>query len=199
MKSGMPFYGIPMPELRRIVREVAKAHPPSSDDVLAVWRGATHREERYAAIELSARLDPPWAAYDEMIVTGAWWDLVDGIATGRLWKLPDARAILLGYSTDRNEWRRRAAIIAQVGRGEATDWELLQAIIEPNRADTSFWIRKAIGWALREYAKAAPERVRDYLARTDLPALSRREAERGVEMGLSRAGRGRRPRAPART
>jgi len=197
MKSAMPYYGIAMPELRRIVRELTKVHPPSNDDVLKVWRGATHREEHYAAIELSARLEGSWELYDEMIVTGAWWDLVDPVA-GRLWKLPDAQSRLLAYSTDANVWRRRAAIIAQVGLRQETDWDLLQAVIEPNRADRSFWIRKGIGWALREYAKVEPERVRSYLERKEVSGLSRREAERGVAMGLS-AGSGSRPPARGRT
>ena len=199
MKSAMPYYGISMPDLRRIVREVARTRPPTREDVLDLWRGATHREERYAALELGSSVELTWADCDEMIVTGAWWDLVDPIAAGRLWRLPGARDKLLDYSTDPNEWRRRAAIIAQVGRKSETDWELLRAVIEPNRGDRSFWIRKAIGWALREYAKVEPGRVRAYVAETELSGLSRREAERGVQMGLSRAGSGPPPRGPGRT
>ena len=160
MKSAMPYHGVHTPELRRIVRKY-RATP---DEVMELWRTATHREERYAAIGLSRQVEMTWPQYDEMIVTGAWWDLVDSIATTRLWDMPDARAMLLAYSTDENQWRRRSAIIAQVGRKGATDWEFLRAVIEPNRGDRSFWIRKAIGWALREYAKHEPQRVADYLA-----------------------------------
>jgi 3-methyladenine DNA glycosylase AlkD len=174
MKSALPYYGVTMPELRRITRALAKESPVTRQDVLKIWRGATHREERYAAIELSARIALTWEDYDEMIVTGAWWDLVDPIATSRLWKLPDAKRRLRAWSTDADVWRRRAAIIAQVGRRQETDWELLQAVIAPNRADRSFWIRKAIGWALREYGKVEPDRVAAYLAETELSGLSRR-------------------------
>ena len=196
MKSAMPYHGVHTPELRRIVR----SYRATPEEVMELWRTATHREERYAAIGLSRGVEMTWPQYDEMIVTGAWWDLVDSIATTRLWTMPDAKAVLLAYSTDENEWRRRSAIIAQVGRKSETDWEFLQAVIEPNRGDRSFWIRKAIGWALREYAKHEPERVAAYLAVTELSGLSRREAERGVAMGVSRAPGRARPRSgPART
>ncbi|MDE3228639.1 MAG: DNA alkylation repair protein, partial [Chloroflexota bacterium] len=75
-------------------------------------------------------------------------------------------------------WKRRASIICQLDSGPATDETLLFACITPNLADREFFIRKGIGWALRQYARANPDAVRRYVAEhaTEMSALSRREA-----------------------
>jgi 3-methyladenine DNA glycosylase AlkD len=80
----------------------------------------------------------------------------------------------------RRLWKRRAAIIAQVPRGAETDFELLQAVIEPNRSGREFFIRKAIGWALRSYAWVDPEAVVAYCDTHELAPLSRREALKNI-------------------
>ena len=77
-------------------------------------------------------------------------------------------------------WKRRAAIIAQVRRKGETDFALLTDCIEPNRADREFFIRKAIGWALRAYAWVEPEAVLAYCDAVELSPLSRREALKNV-------------------
>lgn len=73
---------------------------------------------------------------------------------------------------------RRASITAQLKAEGDTDHELLCRVIEPNLADPEFFIRKAIGWALREYAKTAPAWVSDFVAEHGdrMSPLSRREA-----------------------
>ena len=126
---------------------------------------AGYREERYAAIDLTGlRLAAGDSAccrsYEEIIRTGAWWDLVDGVAH-RLGALLQAHragtdAGAARWSTDEDFWFRRASITAQLGAKAATDTALLAAVIEANLADREFFIRKAIGWALREYAKTDP-------------------------------------------
>jgi 3-methyladenine DNA glycosylase AlkD len=121
--------------------------------------------------------------YEEMVVTGAWWDYVDDIAVHRLGPMllafpkPMSREIR-AWSRDPDMWKRRASIICQVlARGE-TDIGLLSAAIEPNLGDRDFFIRKAIGWALREHAKVEPAWVAAYVAahESELSGLSRREA-----------------------
>ncbi|MCY1188000.1 DNA alkylation repair enzyme [compost metagenome] len=79
-------------------------------------------------------------------------------------------------------WIRRAAITAQLGAKSATDPALLAAVVEPNLTDPEFFIRKAIGWALRDFAATDPEWVRDFAARHGgaLSPLSRREALRKI-------------------
>ncbi|MET1022290.1 MAG: DNA alkylation repair protein [Arthrobacter sp.] len=196
LKSEMPSLGVRVPEVRRIVRAAAKELPPGSlqelqSTVLGLWRGAGCREERYAAIDLTGlRLAAGELGmlplYEEIIRTGAWWDLVDGVSH-RLCGLlqthrEDMSPTLIRWSTDADFWIRRAAITAQLGAKSATDPVLLAAVIEPNLADPEFFIRKAIGWALRDYAATDPDWVRDFAARHSeaLSPLSRREALRKI-------------------
>lgn len=197
MKSRMPYLGVPMPQLRAVCRPLFAAHTLIAFEewrgtTLTLWREATYREERYAAIALTG--DPRYRdfqtlealpMYEEMIVTGAWWDYVDELATHRvgtlLRRFPAAmRETMLLWSRDDKLWKRRAAILCQASFKAATDEALLFACIEPNMRDREFFIRKAIGWALREYAKTRPEAVREFvrLHETSLSPLSRREATR---------------------
>lgn len=194
MKSDMPSLGVPVPEVRRIVKAAAKASPFTSgaelrDTVLRLWREAGAREERYAAIDLTAarvvaadlQMVP---VYEEFIRSGAWWDLVDGVSPrirDLLLAHPDAMAeLMLHWAADGDMWVRRAAITSQVGAKARTNRALLAAVILPNLADGEFFIRKAIGWALREYSKSDPEWVAEFAAeyKDRLSALSFREAVR---------------------
>lgn len=201
MKSALPFFGVPSTPMRQLARQAAERRPFRSfeawrDTILALWREASHREERYVALEFAAdrryrryRTREALALYEELVTTGAWWDLVDSVAhllrdlvrDDHDWMAEQMR----GWSRDPNLWKRRAAIISQLGLKAGTDWELLKDCIEPNlegeremATGDAFWIRKAIGWALREYARTAPETVRAYVAALDarLSPLSRREA-----------------------
>ena len=196
MKSLLPSLGVRVPEVRRITADAARTHPPASAQqlratVLDLWRTAAFREEKYAAIDLTAQrmvaadLDM-LPVYEEIIRTGAWWDFADGVS-GRICALlqahPDEMAALLRqWSRDPDLWIRRAAITSQLRAGTATDTQLLAAVIGPNLADPEFFIRKAIGWALREYAKRAPDWVEAFAAkhRDALSPLSRREALRRI-------------------
>jgi 3-methyladenine DNA glycosylase AlkD len=194
MKSAMPCLGVRVPGVRRIAAAAAAGTPFASagqlrGTVLELWRNAAAREERYAAIDLTAH---PLVAgdmlmlpvYEEMIRSGVWWDFVDAVAA-RLCSLLQANraemsAVLLGWSTDPDFWMRRAAILSQLKAKAATDSGLLARILETNMADAEFFIRKAIGWALREYSKTAPEWVAAFVAEhaATLSPLSRREALR---------------------
>lgn len=188
MKSAMPFLGVRVPQVRRIARTAAAGDTDAAtlrESALELWRSATYREDRYAASALMA-LRPVRARLDmidvheEMIRTGAWWDHVDEV-THRLTETLDAHPsattpLLLAWSRDPDPWIRRSSIISQLGRRRSTDVVLLAAVIEANVADPGFFIRKAIGWALRDYARADPDWVRAYVAGHDLSALSRREA-----------------------
>lgn len=194
MKSAMPSWGVRVPDVRKIVKAATKEFPVSSADelrevALQLWRQAEAREERYAAIDLTGlrmvRNDLEMLpVYQEIIRTGAWWDLVDGVSH-RICGLLQAHRetmtpTLLLWATDHDMWIRRAAITAQLGAKDATDINLLAGVITPNLADQDFFIRKAIGWALREYSKTNPEWVRDFVRvnATALSPLSTREATR---------------------
>lgn len=198
MKSAMPSLGVRVPEVRSAVKAASAAYPfASADDlratVLTLWRGAAYREERYAAIDLTGlRLVAGDLAmlpvYAEIIRTGASWDFVDGVAH-RLCALLQAHRqevtpVLLGWAADEDFWFRRASITAQLAAKEHTDTALLAGVIEPNMADREFFIRKAIGWALREYAKTDPGWVVGFVERhgESLSPLSRREALKNLSV-----------------
>jgi 3-methyladenine DNA glycosylase AlkD len=202
MKSRMPYSGVAAPEQKAIFRKVFAEHPISGFDrwqatVVGLWRGARFREERYAAIALTGLKDyrehqsmAAFPMYDEMVVTGAWWDYVDEIAVRRLGPILSEegrpmRAAMRAWSTDDDPWRRRSAIICQVNRKADTDLDLLYASIEPNLEDKDFFIRKAIGWALRAYAWLDPDEVVRYVRANEhrLSGLSQREALKNIDAG----------------
>jgi 3-methyladenine DNA glycosylase AlkD len=195
LKTTEPCLGVRLPEVRRIVAAAALEHPPgSAEDIQAaaraLWRGAAAREERYAAIAVTGlpaargvlELLP---LYEEMIIAGAWWDLVDGVS-GRIRDLlldrpAQLRPVLLGWARSPDRWLRRSAVIAQLGAKHRTDTALLAQVIEANAADPEFFVRKAIGWALRDLAKTDPAWVRRFLADHELSPLSRREAAKHLQ------------------
>jgi 3-methyladenine DNA glycosylase AlkD len=198
MKSTMPYYGINSPKVEAICKRVFLEHPfPSCREwraaILELWRGARYREERYAAMRLislkrhreclTPKLMP---VLEEMIVTGAWWDYVDEIAhvVGDLLRShpKEIRPVMRAWSKDPHLWKRRVSIICQISFKHETDLDLLYANIEPNLADRDFFIRKAIGWALRAYAWTDPQEVARYVRahEAELSGLSRREALKNI-------------------
>ena len=206
MKSAMPYLGVGVPECRRIAgsvyrtRELADAAAWETA-ILELWRKAAHREERYAAVELL--LFPRYAGWleparmpliEELVVTGAWWDYVDAIA-GRgvgtmLAAHPRAtKAVLREWAGDDDIWKRRTAILAQLLSRKATDTTLLADAIRPSIGSPEFFLRKAIGWALREYAKTDPAWVTAFVeTHAGLSDLSRREALKHLERRNAAAG-----------
>lgn len=199
MKSAMPFRGVSSVPLRAICREVVAAHslPDRAawdSAVRELWDGAEFREERYAALAVAghrlyrdhrdpAELD----LYRHLVVTGAWWDLVDTIATHHVGEIlqhfPDqVTPVLERWAVDDELWLRRAAMLSQLKHKAKTDVDLLRFVLERNLEDSphgrDFFIRKALGWALREYARTDPDWVRSFVAEHGgrLSGLSRREA-----------------------
>ena len=195
MKSAMPFHGVGAVPLRAACRRLFAPLELSDAgafrrEVLGLFRGAAFREETYAAVEL-ARLKRAAPFRDlaflpvceEMVVAGAWWDVVDVVAAHLLGELlrKEPRAMrreMLAWARCDDLWKRRSAILCQLGFREATDEALLHACIEPSLDSREFFLRKAIGWALRQHARTDPEGVRQYVAENAdrLSGLSRREA-----------------------
>jgi 3-methyladenine DNA glycosylase AlkD len=195
MKSEMPFLGVGAVPLRAACSKVFSDLPiPGAavwhGHVLDLWRGARYREERYAAIELTGvKKARPFQTldtlpmYEEMVVDGAWWDYVDTLAKHRLGELlrrypKEMKSTMLAWSRDENLWRRRSAILCQLGFKDETDLGLLYACIEPSIGSKEFFLRKGIGWALRQYAWTDPEEIRRYVEknRERLSGLTIREA-----------------------
>ena len=194
MKSEMPFLGVQKPERTALLREVITAldYDAWQTTVLTLWREAAYREERYMALAVAGhrryrehRTMAAFPLFDELIVTGAWWDFVDEVAAGMLGELLDRDGAALApalraWVYDDVMWRRRAAIVSQVRRKERTDLALLYDCIEPNRGELEFFLRKGIGWALRAYAWIDPDEIVRYCETHELSPLSRREALRNI-------------------
>ena len=199
MKSEMPFRGLTSPTLRATLRPILGDTAYLLVDrasweatVRLLWDGAAYREERYAALALARH--GRWRAfhdvaalslYADLVRSGAWWDLVDDLATHHVAPVLQAnptlaRTTVRGWATDDDMWLRRTAILSQLPAKMATDTELLTHCLTVNlpgsRFGSEFFIRKAIGWALREHAKTDPPWVREFVAAHDLSPLSHREA-----------------------
>ena len=194
MKTDMPFYGVQKPGRNEVFQLAKRAFPIESrqryrDAVKALWR-LPHREEKYLAIQFARGSDEHVVAanvplYERMIREGAWWDLVDELAihvVGRvlLRERAEVRARLEKWIDDRDLWIRRSAIISQIRHREETDEAMLLDFCLRRAEEDEFFIRKAIGWSLREYAYVAPDVVRTFLRthREKFSGLTVREASK---------------------
>lgn len=199
MKSAMPFHGVTAVPLRALCREVFDADRLRNEAawrsaVLELWDDATHREERYAALALTGHryyrafqhvgtLD----LYRHLVETGAWWDFVDEIASRRVGPIlradpEEVSEIVRVWAVDEDLWVRRTAILCQLNSLADTDvyllrWALVQNL-EGSLHGREFFIRKAVGWALKQHAKTDPEWVRRFVAEheSEMSGLARREA-----------------------
>ncbi len=200
MKSALPFHGVAAPQRRQLVKTAAALYPVTDADMLRdalllLWRDATHREQRYAALDL-LRLQPAqrliglWLlpVLQEFIKTGPWWDHNDELSGESLGLLlqrhpAELKPLLRQWATDPDLWFRRAAMLCQRGlKADSFDAALLYDCILPSMTPSplagEFFIRKGMGWALRERSYAAPEEVKAFCAayHRRLSPLTLREA-----------------------
>ncbi|HEY0637683.1 MAG TPA: DNA alkylation repair protein [Pseudonocardiaceae bacterium] len=196
MRSELPYRGVGTPVWRPLARRLASAYPCADLPTLLatvreLWHGARYREERYVALQLTGeRRYAAWQKpallpfYRELIVTGAWWDLVDTIAPHRVGPLlrtypAEVTPVVRAWADGEDTWLRRSAIICQLGSKAGTDTELLTHAVERAIGEREFFLRKGIGWALREYSKTDPVWVAAFVAaHPGLSGLSRREASK---------------------
>lgn len=196
LKTDMPFYGVQKPGRAKIMRHIEKGFAPGThDDYLALatalWE-LPHREEKYLAQGVATTFDEfivpeSMPLYLRFIEEGAWWDFVDETATHMIRELvleyPEQTwAVVDSWNDDENMWLRRTSIICQVGAKERTDTERLFRFSRARMHEKEFFIRKAIGWALRDYARTDPEAVADFVneTREGLSGLTFREATRHI-------------------
>lgn len=190
MRGQFVFYGVATPERRAITSPLQKRIVKELDEVAilalaaALWR-EPEREYQYAACDLLVAacktLTPAALPILEQLVTmKSWWDTVDTLATRVIGTLvlrePALVARMEELSHHPDLWLRRVAILYQLHWKAKTDCARLLAICLRNSADPDFFIRKAIGWALRQYARTAPATVADWLVRYSFSPLTRREA-----------------------
>jgi len=200
MRNQFQFLGIGAPQQAAIYREVTAGLPPPLGDAelaavsIACWERPEREYQHFGTRYLQrhvGRASPGFIPTLEWLVrTKSWWDTVDGLATRVAGPLvsahPELRGVMDAWVESENIWLARVAILHQERYRQRTDTERLFAYCLRRASDREFFVRKAIGWALRSYAKVAPEVVADFLTGhgTALSGLSRREAERGVAMGL---------------
>ena len=198
MKTEMPFYGVPTPDRRDIGRQLKREFAPESAaeyraTVETLWQ-LPHREEKYLAIGFAQahagfitfeQLD----LYQKLIVEGAWWDFVDTVASGIIGKIllndrTRMRPVLDEWIDCEDMWLRRTAIISQLEHKDQTDAEVLFDYCLRRSFEKEFFIRKAIGWGLRQYARTDPEAVTGFLIehREQLSGLSFREAAKHLDL-----------------
>ena len=199
MKSEMPYLGAQSPRVKDVCKRVYKGLEFGSQKELEeatrdMWDNAKYREERYCAIALTGikgarHLQKPGLLklYRHMIVTGAWWDYVDALAihhAGLLLKLhaEKLQPTMLQWSEHKDIWLRRTAIISQISFKEEFDIDHLFACIEPSIERDEFFLRKGIGWALRDLAWRDPKKAIAYVRKNKdrLSGLSKREALKNV-------------------
>ncbi len=201
MKTDMPFYGVQKPQREPIARELKRLYRPASleeyeEVVRELWQ-LPHREEKYIALDYATTFialarPETLGLYEDLVRDGQWWDFVDVVA-GHL-----VGILLLNYReqieptldqwiADDDFWIRRTAILSQLKHKKATDADKLFEYCQRCMGEKEFFIRKAIGWALREYSYHNPEAVKKFLheQEKDLSGLSYREgAKRLKKLGL---------------
>jgi 3-methyladenine DNA glycosylase AlkD len=189
MRDQFPFLGIKAPQQEALGRTVvAGLARPTEADLTAVARACwklPEREFQYFACWYLRRHQKVCSSRfvdtaRHLVTTKSWWDTVDILAAHVVGPLV-LRDLALVSTMDEwlagdDLWLTRTAILHQLGFGQHTDEQRLFRYCATRADHPDFFIRKAIGWSLRQYAKTAPDEVRDFVARTPLSGLSRREA-----------------------
>lgn len=191
MKDAAPFLGIPAPLRRRLSGAVTEDTPrPSEADCAALalrcWE-LPEREYHYFAVDYLRRYVPRCSSgilpvVRHLLTTTAWWDTVDPLAAHTVGPLvaadPALAAVMDEWSGDEDRWLVRAALLHQLRYASATDTGRLFGYCRAQAGHPDFFVRKAVGWCLREYAKTDPGAVRAFVAaeRASLSPLSAREA-----------------------
>jgi 3-methyladenine DNA glycosylase AlkD len=195
MKDKFLFLGLPRTDLDPVVKPILKEVKPFVDtaflhqSALLLWK-LPEREYQYVALSLlyqyTKQASPKTLELIEtLVIQKSWWDTVDSLAgvVGKLaWQFPKWLETIETYSTHENFWLRRIALLYQLSYREKTDQKRLFRYCLANAKEEEFFIRKAIGWALREYAKTNPEAVQAFLDKhkDKLSTLSIREASKYI-------------------
>jgi 3-methyladenine DNA glycosylase AlkD len=191
MKHLFPYLGIKAPLRITLLKGSVKAHKDElNTNTTAITKALYEKKEReyhYVAFEVYARFKKrhyktrDLAFIEYLITTHSHWDSVDFIAKHILGPFllehPQLTAKTIErYATSENMWLNRSALLFQLGYKDQTDFKLLTQLCVAHKASHEFFIRKAIGWALREYAKIVMSRVVTFVNSTTLKPLSRKEA-----------------------
>jgi 3-methyladenine DNA glycosylase AlkD len=193
MKDKFVFYGVQAPDRKLVQKQVFTVHKIISAEQLMQCVNELfalpQRELHYCAVDLITKYKNkflskeqlPWL--QELVCTNSWWDTVDiinnhAIGVVLLKNLSVQEKWAMQWSKSDNMWLQRVAIIHQNFFKEKTNAALLEKIILQHTHSTEFFIQKAIGWSLRNYAYTNKAWVKDFLNTHELPKLSIREASK---------------------
>ena len=191
MKHLFPFFGIKSPLRKKILKEVVNDYKKdittnTTEIVLGLYK-KKEREFHYCAIEVYAKFRKGHYTRSDLkhieylITTYSHWDSVDFIAKHILGKclleMPELKDKTISkFSNHSNMWLNRSAILFQLGYKEKTNFKLFAKLCEAHKESNAFFIKKAIGWALREYSKHSSDDVLEFVNKTNLKPLSKKEA-----------------------
>jgi len=196
MRDQFEYLGIKTPQSKALMKEfVSEYGLPSMDHLDVILRGLwslPQREFQYLTMSLLSKfekkLEPNFVTTLEyLIVTKSWWDTVDALASHPIGthfkRYPGIKKKYLNkWRKSDNIWLRRTTLLFQLGYKKETDFDLLCEIISENLGSEEFFINKAIGWALRQYAYTDPKAVKKFVKATrELHPLSQREALKHLE------------------
>lgn len=195
LKNRFQFYGIMKPQRESLLRAQLKGVTIHDEGILIdllkkLW-SKEQREFHYIACDIAEkyqRLITPLSLsfFEEMVRSHSWWDTVDRIAAnliGRtILEYPEYQSMTKEWIKDPDMWIRRTAIIFQLRFKERTDEQILFDHCQLTMHEKEFFIRKAIGWALREYSKTSPKPVKSFIDtyRESLSPLSIREGSKYI-------------------
>lgn len=189
MRNLFDYWGIMSPVRKELEKEfIGEYGLPEIKDLKKIMKdlwALPQREYQYAGLGIAARTHKEWKQdliplFEYLIKTKSWWDTIDGIApslAGKYFlKFGIDEEVTDKWINSDNFWFQRSAIIFQLKFKEQTDEKLLYRYIKKRAGENEFFVRKAIGWALREHARRNPESVRKFVANNPLKPLSVKEA-----------------------
>lgn len=191
MKSSMSYYGVTMPQVRMITKSILKKYAPETNQeyretLIYIFKNAEYREFWYAGNEYAnsfkkfitqENLD----VYIEIVRITRWWDIVDVVAANFIGKAligsDNISKISKKLIEDEDLWVRRTGLLLQLKYKDKTDFDLLKELIFKTAHEKDFFIRKAIGWTLRQYSYVDPDSVKNFIEenRDKLSGLSIKE------------------------
>jgi 3-methyladenine DNA glycosylase AlkD len=190
MKNKFIFFGIKSPLRKDLLKEFLKKYGlplvPNVPEIIRFLWQQPQREYQYVAIDLLVKFakkqEQDWLLlFEELVVTKSWWDTVDLLAShcvGDYFKKYPAQklAMMEKWLLSENVWLQRTCLLFQLNYKKQTDEQLLFDCILRLAESKEFFIQKAIGWALRQYAKTNPQAVLSFTESVKLKPLSLREA-----------------------
>ncbi|MEQ2466364.1 DNA alkylation repair protein [Niallia hominis] len=190
LRNQFAFLGIRTPIRRKLTKQFFREYGvPTKEnlkDIIFILWERSEREYQKAALDILEKVkkeltpdDMPWLS--SLLVKKSWWDTVDVLSPHIMGNLFTIYPELIAQYADQwivddNFWLQRSALLYQLYYKKRTDEKRLFQYILTTADSDEFFVQKAIGWVLREYAKTNPVAVRDFVSFNDLKPLSRREA-----------------------